>query len=84
MNKTENQIFDLIVTHVVDITTNVNFEMIKHSSMLSPLGMDSIGRAELIARMKEDLSLNVDAEEFYKANNLGELAFLFVKKLKEK
>ncbi|MBG6133262.1 acyl carrier protein [Aquimarina sp. EL_43] len=51
--------------------------------MLSPLGMDSIGRAELIARMLEELSLTASAREFYKANNLGELAALFANKLKE-
>ncbi|WP_109851304.1 phosphopantetheine-binding protein [Aquimarina sp. AU58] len=83
MDKNENDIFDLIATHVADISLDIADGPIIRSSMLSPLGMDSIGRAELIARMLEELSLTASAREFYKANNLGELAALFVNKLKE-
>ena len=84
MNKNENHIFDLIAAHVADISSDIEHAPITPSSMLSPLGMDSIGRAELIARMQEELSLTIPANEFYQANNLGELAALFAYKLQEK
>ena len=82
MYKTENEIYDLIATQVAEISSGIDHAPITRSSMLSPLGIDSIGRAELIARMVEMLSLNVPAHEFYEANNLGELAAIFARKLK--
>lgn len=81
---TENHIYDLIVAHVNDITADVEHGPVTRSSMLSPLGMDSIGRAELIARMQEELSLTIPAYEFHQANDLGELATLFASKLQER
>ncbi|MGS2738237.1 phosphopantetheine-binding protein [Sinomicrobium sp. M5D2P17] len=84
MYKNENHIFDLIVAHVADISADIDHGPITRSSMLSPLGIDSIGRVELIARMLEELSLTDPTYEFYKAANLGELAILFTHKLREK
>ena len=81
---TEDQIYDLIAAHVADISCDVAHGPITPASMLSPLGMDSIGRAELIARMLEELSLTVPAYEFHKANDLGELAAIFASKLEER
>lgn len=83
MNTNENYIFDRIAAHVNEISADVEHGPVDRSSMLSPLGMDSIGRAELIARMLEELSLKVSANEFYEANNLGELAALFARKMQE-
>lgn len=83
MNTDEKHIFDLIVTHVIEISPDIKHEPITPSSILSPLGMDSIGRAELIARMMDELSLSEPMAEFYKANNLGELASLFALKAKK-
>ncbi|WP_040497614.1 phosphopantetheine-binding protein [Fulvivirga imtechensis] len=81
---TENHIYDLIVAHVADISSGVEHGPITRSSMLSPLGMDSIGRAELIARIQEELSLAIPAYEFHQANDLGELAAIFASKLAER
>ena len=83
MNTTENEIYDLIATQVAEISSGIDHAAITPSSMLSPLGIDSIGRAELIARMLEMLMLTVPPYEFYEANNLGELAAVFARKLKE-
>ena len=83
MYKNENEIFDLIATHVADISSGVQREKIVRSSMLSPLGVGLIGRAELIARIQEELSLDGSTQDFYKANNLGELASIFEQKLKD-
>ena len=79
---TENEIFDLIATQVAEISDGIDHAPITRSSMLSPLGIDSIGRAELISRMSEMLSLSEPPYEFYEANNLGELAAIFARKLK--
>ncbi|UII31910.1 phosphopantetheine-binding protein [Fulvivirga ulvae] len=80
---TENHIYDLIAAHVAEITADVEHGPITRASMLSPLGMDSIGRAELIARMQEELSITVPAYEFHQANDLGELAAIFASKISE-
>ena len=79
-----DEIFELIAEQVADISSHIAHEPITPNSMLSPLGMDSIGRAELIERMLEILDLNESRFHFHEANNLGELAEMFEKKIKEK
>src|SRR5688572_27727795 len=79
-----DEIFELIAEQVADISSHIDHEPITPGSMLSPLGMDSIGRAELIERMLEILKLNESRFQFHEANNLGELAEMFEKKLKER
>lgn len=79
-----DEIFELIAEQVADISSHIEHEPITPGSMLSPLGMDSIGRAELIERMLEILKLNESRFHFHEANNLGELAEMFDKKLKER
>jgi polyketide biosynthesis acyl carrier protein len=78
-----DEIFELIAEQVADISSHIAHEPITPRSMLSPLGMDSIGRAELIERMLEILNLKESRFHFHEANNLGELAELFEKKLRE-
>lgn len=80
MNK--SQIFELIVKYVTEITQGVDNKNIGPGSMLSPLGADSIGRAELIEKMLETLNLDAPRYEFHAANNLGELADMFVEKIR--
>ena len=75
-------IFKLIVNNLRQIVPGLEKENIERNSMLSPLGADSIGRAELIEKMLEDLDLHISRFEFHAANNLGELADLFAQKLR--
>ena len=82
--KNTDEIFELIAEQVADISSHIDHEPITPGSMLSPLGMDSIGRAELIERMLEILNLNESRFQFHEANNLGELAEMFDKKLRER
>lgn len=84
MNTNADEIFELIVENVADIISGIDHGPITRSSMLSPLGMDSVGRAELIERMIETLALTTPRFEFHQANNLGELADMFAKKIEEK
>lgn len=79
-----DEIFELIAEQVADISSHIAHEPITPGSMLSPLGMDSIGRAELIERMLEILELNESRFHFHEANNLGELAEMFDKKVRER
>lgn len=74
-------IFELIVLNIREIVPDLNNDGIDQKSMLSPLGLDSIGRAELIEKTLEDLNLKAPRHEFHSAQNLGELADLFAKRL---
>lgn len=78
---TSKEIFDLIVLNIKEIVPGIEHGVIDRQSILSPLGLDSIGRAELIEQTLEDLGLDVPRGEFYTAHNLGELADLFLSKL---
>jgi polyketide biosynthesis acyl carrier protein len=75
-------IFELIVHNMRDIVPGLENEHIERSSMLSPLGLDSIGRAELIEMTLESLGLNAPRHEFHAAHSLGELADLFASRMK--
>ncbi|HVI45323.1 MAG TPA: acyl carrier protein [Chitinophaga sp.] len=77
-------IFTLITSNLRQILPGLGDKQIERSDMLSPLGADSIARAELIEQMLEDLQLQVPRFEFHSATNLGELADLFCQKLEEK
>lgn len=76
-----SQIFELIVANIREIVPGLHNDHVERDSMLSPLGLDSIGRAELIEKTLEDLDLTVPRQEFHAAHNLGELADLFASKL---
>lgn len=77
------EIFTLIVSNIRDIVPGLDTEPIFRHSMCSPLGLDSIGRAELIEKTLEDLQLNVARAEFHAAHNLGELADLLAVRMRE-
>lgn len=70
------EIFALISANIREIVPGLECEPITRQSMCSPLGLDSIGRAELIEKTLEDLQLNISRTEFHAAHNLGELADL--------
>ena len=76
------EIFQLITRNVREIVPGLENEGIDRSSMLSPLGLDSIGRAELIEKTMEDLQLTAQRHDFNAVHNLGELADLFARTVK--
>ena len=76
-----SDIFTLIVYNVKQIGEWLESETIKPSDMLAPLGLNSIGRAELIERLMEELKIEANRFEFNAAGNLGELADMFAKKI---
>jgi polyketide biosynthesis acyl carrier protein len=75
------EIFELIVNNLREIIPGLEDTKIERNDMLSPLGADSVGRAELIEKTLEDLNLKVSRFEFHSASNLGQLADLFASKL---
>jgi len=74
-------IFKMIVLNIRRIEPELYNEPIVRESMLSPLGLGSIERAELIEQTLEDLNLHVSWQEFLSAHNLGELTDLLARKL---
>lgn len=79
-----HQIFEMIVLNIREIIPELQNDDIERASMLSPLGLDSIGKAVLIEKTLEDLGLNVPREEFHFLRNLGELADLLAAKMPQK
>ncbi len=80
--KTSEQIFEVILGNLKIIDPDLCDKEINRKSKLSPLGLDSIGRAELIEMTKESLGLEIPRHELHSASNLGELADCFVNQLK--
>jgi polyketide biosynthesis acyl carrier protein len=84
MNEYTDKIFEMISAYVEELSSGIDHEPISRESMLSPLGLDSIGRALIIEKMIETLELSGPRYEFYQAANLGELAEIFAAKVQEK
>jgi polyketide biosynthesis acyl carrier protein len=84
LNMSSEGIFKLIVLNIEQIVPQLNTGNIDRNSMCAELGLDSIGRAELIEITLEELGLQAPRPEFHTAHNLGELSDLFARKLKEK
>ena len=81
MEKSVDEIFQMIVLCVEEMSAEVDHGPITRASMLSPLGLDSIGRVLLIERMVEALGITGPRFEFFQASNLGELAEIFAMKV---
>jgi polyketide biosynthesis acyl carrier protein len=79
--KSSEEILNLLIGNIEEILVGFDNNVIDRNSKLSPLGLDSIGRAELIEMTLENLDLNLPRNDFYSANNLGELADIFLSKL---
>jgi len=69
--------FRIISANILRINPGIREEDISRESMCAPIGLDSIGRAELIEMTLEDLGLNAPRFKFHIAHNLGELSDLF-------
>jgi polyketide biosynthesis acyl carrier protein len=84
LNMNSAAIFQLILLNIEQIVPHLNTGNIDRDAMCAELGLDSIGRAELIEITLEELGLQAPRPEFHAAHNLGELSDLFARKLKEK
>ena len=78
---TSEKILEIIKTNIREINSDLSNVEITRDSMLSPLGLCSIGRAELIEKTLEDIDLKMARSEFHSAANLGELSDMLSYKL---
>lgn len=80
MNK--SSILQLIATHTREILPGLENHVFVESDRLSDLGANSIDRAEISMLVQESLSLAVPRVELFGPKNVGELAELFLLKLR--
>jgi polyketide biosynthesis acyl carrier protein len=78
---TPEQILIIVEANIREINPALDGVEIDRSSMLSPLGLDSIGRAELLEKTLEDINLKISRYELHAAQNLGELSDMLSQKL---
>ncbi|NEP57568.1 MAG: acyl carrier protein [Symploca sp. SIO2G7] len=79
MNK--EQVLQLIKKYTREVAPELEEVPLEATDSLKNLGIDSVNRAEIIMMVMEELSLNIPRIELAGANNMGELADLFVAKL---
>jgi polyketide biosynthesis acyl carrier protein len=80
MNRT--QILELIATHTREILPGLETHEFADSDRLADLGANSVDRAEISMMVQESLSLLVPRIELFGPKNIGELADLFLSKLR--
>lgn len=80
MNRT--QILELIATHTREILPGLETHEFAESDRLTDLGANSVDRAEISMMVQESLSLLVPRIELFGPKNIGELADLFLSKLR--
>jgi len=79
---TSDKILMILKMNLLEINPYSSSEKITRESMLSPLGLNSVGRAELIEKTLENVNLKIKTRnEFHTANNLGELSVMIYEKL---
>ncbi len=81
MNK--EKVFELLKKYTCEVAPELEEASLEPSDSLKNLGIDSVNRAEIIMMVMEDLSLNIPRIELAGAQNIGELADLFVAKSEE-
>lgn len=72
MNKQE--IFEMIVRIICEILPELRSHHFKPEDQLVDLGANSVDRAEIIAEVLEELSLNIPRLELFGVKNIGGLA----------
>ncbi len=72
--KTSEEIFKIILENIITIDPDLSMEAMDYNTRLSSIGLDSIGRAELIAMTSEKIGLDIAIEDLHYSNNIGELA----------
>ena len=77
----KDKILSLIRKHTREVAPELEDAPLEATDSLKTLGVDSVNRAEILMMVMEDLSLNVPRVELAGAQNIGELADLFVAKL---
>lgn len=77
----KDKILSLIRKYTREVAPELEDAPLEPTDSLKSLGVDSVNRAEILMMVMEDLDLNIPRVELAGANNIGELADLFVAKL---
>ncbi len=80
--KTSEEILGIIVSNISKIVPDLSQENINRNAKLSPLGLDLVGKAELIEMTLEELNTDISRKELHIVDSIGELADQFASKLK--
>ncbi len=79
---TITEIMDVIARHTREILPDLDVHQFEAGDRLSDLGANSVDRAEIAMLVQESLGLSVSRIELHGPRNIGELAELFLTKLK--
>ncbi|HWU86873.1 MAG TPA: acyl carrier protein [Kofleriaceae bacterium] len=80
---TKAEILELIAKSAREIIPGLEGHVFKESDQLSALGANSLDRAEITMMVQESLALTIPRVELSGAKNVGDLAELFLAKLKQ-
>jgi len=75
-------VLELIARHTRDILPGLETHQFAESDRLTDLGANSVDRAEISMLVQESLALIVPRVELFGPKNIGELAELFLSKLR--
>lgn len=79
---TQTEILDVIARHTREIIPGLDAHQFIASDRLADLGANSVDRAEIAMLVQESLGLSVSRVELHGPKNIGELADLFLLKIK--
>jgi polyketide biosynthesis acyl carrier protein len=79
---TKDAVLQLIARHAREVLPGLDGHAFVGTDRLSELGANSVDRAEIAMLVQESLSLSVPRVELFGPRNIGELADLFVSKLR--
>jgi len=80
---TKNEILDLIGQHAREVVPGLDDHQFVATDRLADLGANSVDRAEIAMLVQQSLGLSVPRVELFGPKNIGELADLFLSKLKD-
>ncbi|MGD0097601.1 MAG: acyl carrier protein [Terracidiphilus sp.] len=79
---TQTEVLDLIARHTREMLPGLDAHQFITSDRLADLGANSVDRAEIAMLVQESLGLSVPRIELFGPRNIGELADLFLEKLR--
>lgn len=69
----ENELFELVKRHIIDVVPTVEPEQVVLSAVLANLGANSVDRADIISDALDELDLPVPFTEFFGLHTVGEI-----------
>jgi len=69
----ENELFELVKRHIIDVVPTVEPEQVVLSAVLANLGANSVDRADIISDALDELDLPAPFTEFFGLRTVGEI-----------